>query len=168
MDSFGPVWPVLPAASAGKLQNSSMRKTKPPLSSPEDTEHAFYEALQQADLERLMACWADEEDIVCVHPGGPRLLGHAAVRSAFEALFANGSVKAQAEKVRRIDAGTSSVHSVIERIEIMGNDGPQIAWVLATNVYVKTVHGWRLIAHHASPGSPDEPVDVYTEPTVLH
>ncbi len=101
-------------------------------------------------------------------PGGPRLLGHAAVRAAFEALFANGSVKAQAEKVRRIDAGSSSVHSVIERVEVMGNDGPQMAWVLATNVYVKTVQGWRLMAHHASPGTRDEPVDVYTEPTVLH
>jgi ketosteroid isomerase-like protein len=50
----------------------------------------------------------------------------------------------------------------------MGNDGPQVAWVLATNVYVKTVHGWRLVSHHASPGTPHEPVDVYTEPTVLH
>jgi hypothetical protein len=29
--------------------------------------------------------------------------------------------------------------------------------VLATNVYVKTVQGWRLAAHHASPGSPEQP-----------
>ena len=115
-----------------------------------------------------MACWGDDDDIVCIHPGGPRLLGHAAIRAAFEAVFANGTVKATVEKLRRIDAGATSVHSVIERVDVMGNDGPQPAWVLATNVYVKTVHGWRLVAHHASPGTRDEPVDVMAEPQVLH
>ena len=116
---------------------AAMRKTKLPPSSPDDTEQAFYDALQHADLERLMACWADEDDIVCVHPGGPRMVGHAAVRAAFEALFANGSVKAHPEKVRRLDAGSCSVHSVVERVEVLSDDGLQHAWVVATNVYAK-------------------------------
>ena len=75
-----------------------MRKPKLPPGSPDDTEHAFYEALQHADIDRLMACWADEEDIVCVHPGGQRLVGHTAVRAAFEALLANGGVRVQPER----------------------------------------------------------------------
>lgn len=145
-----------------------MRKTKLPLGSPDDTESAFYEALQQADIERLMACWADEDDIVCVHPGGPRLVGHAAVRSAFEAMFANGSVQAFPEKVRRLDAGACSVHSVVERVAVLSDDGMQHAWVVATNVYAKTPQGWRMVAHHASPGTRSEPVEVLTAPTVLH
>lgn len=155
-----------PSAEAGKIH--AMPKSKNPLSSPEDIELAFYEALQHADIDRLMACWADEEEIVCVHPGGPRLVGHAAVRAAFEAVFASGNVKAHVEKVRRMEAGACSVHSVIERVEVMGNDGPQTAWVVATNVYVKTIHGWRLVAHHASAGTATEPIDVITEPPVLH
>lgn len=149
-------------------QNGSMRKTKTPLGTADETEHAFYEALQQADIDRLMACWADDDDIVCVHPGGPRLVGHAAVRAAFETLFSNGSVKAHPEKVRRIDAGTCSVHSLVERVEILSDDGPQQAWVVATNVYAKTAQGWRLLAHHASPGSRTEPPEVSTAPPVLH
>ena len=40
-----------------------------------DIERAFYDALQKADLDKLMACWADEDEIVCVHPGGVRLVG---------------------------------------------------------------------------------------------
>ena len=32
--------------------------------SPEEVEAAFYEAMQQGHLEQLMACWADEDDIV--------------------------------------------------------------------------------------------------------
>ncbi|MDO9197770.1 nuclear transport factor 2 family protein, partial [Rhodoferax sp.] len=41
--------------------------------SADDIEAAFYEALQSADIDKLMVCWADEDEIVCVHPGGPRL-----------------------------------------------------------------------------------------------
>jgi uncharacterized protein (TIGR02246 family) len=145
-----------------------MPKTKLPPGHPDDTEHAFYEALQHADIERLMACWADDDDIVCVHPGGPRLVGHAAVRAAFEALFANGSVQAQPDKVRRLDGGSCSVHSVVERVQVMTDDGPQQAWVVATNVYAKTAQGWRLVAHHASPGTRTEPPEVLTVKPVLH
>ncbi len=139
-----------------------------PPSSPDDTEAAFYDALQHADIERLMACWTDEDDIVCIHPGGPRLLGHAAVRASFEAMFANGSVQAFPERVRRLDAGHCRVHSVVERVTIPGNDGPQHAWVTATNVYVKTAQGWRLVAHHASPGMANEPADTADAQPVLH
>jgi len=145
-----------------------MRKTKLPWGSPDDTEQAFYDALQQADIDRLMACWADEDDIVCVHPGGPRLVGHAAVRAAFDAMFANGSVQAHPEKVRRLDAGHCSVHSVVERVALMSDDGLQQAWVVVTNVYAKTAQGWRMVAHHASPGSRTEPVEVLTAQPVLH
>ena len=136
-----------------------MRKPKIPPGTSDDIEAAFYDALQHADIERLMACWSDDDDILCVHPGGPRLMGHAAVRAAFESLFANGSVRAFPDQVRRLDAGTSSVHSVVERVEVLGDDGLQHAWVLATNVYAKTPQGWRMVAHHASPGLRSEPAD---------
>lgn len=145
-----------------------MRKPKLPLGSPEDTEHAFYDALQHADIERLMACWSDEDDIVCIQPGGPRLVGHAAVRAGFEALFSNGSVQAHPEKVRRLDAGHCSVHSVVERVAVMSDDGMQHAWVVATNVYAKTAQGWRMVAHHASPGIRTEPVEVLAVQPILH
>ena len=131
-------------------------------------EAQFYEALQTGDIEKLMRCWADEDDIVCVHPGGPRLVGHAAVRAAFDAMFSNGSVQAHPEKVRRLDAGHCSVHSVVERVAVVSDDGLQHAWVVATNVYAKTAQGWRMVAHHASPGSRTEPPEVLTAPPVLH
>jgi ketosteroid isomerase-like protein len=48
------------------------------------------------------------------------------------------------------------MHHLVERIDVDTEQGPQSAWVLATNVYVKTAQGWRLAAHHASPGlAPD-------------
>lgn len=120
-------------------------------------EAAFYEALQSGDIDKLMACWADEEDIVCVHPGGARLLGAGAIRAAFEALFENGSMAIHPTHVHKIESLTSAVHSVIERIDIMTNEGPRHAQVTATNVYQRTAQGWRMVAHHASPGKPVAP-----------
>jgi ketosteroid isomerase-like protein len=62
----------------------------------------------------------------------------------------------------------SSVHSLVERIEVLTPQGQRNAWVLATNVYVKTAQGWRLLAHHASPGTPGEIQEVVDAPQVLH
>jgi ketosteroid isomerase-like protein len=133
-------------------------------------EGAFYEALQTGDIAKLMACWADEEDIVCVHPGGGRLVGATAIRAAFEALFANGSIAVHPTQVHKVESLTSAMHSVVERIEVLTNEGPRHAQVLVTNVYHRTAQGWRMVAHHASPGAP---VPVATEieasgPQTLH
>ena len=40
--------------------------------SADEIEAAFYEALQKGDIDRLMACWSDDDEVVCVHPGGHR------------------------------------------------------------------------------------------------
>lgn len=136
--------------------------------SAEDTEAAFYEALQSGDIEKLMACWADEDDILCVHPGGGRLLGSGAIRAAFDAMFANGTIQVQPEKVRVIESMGASVHSVLERIEVLTEEGPRHAYVIATNVYQKTAQGWRMVAHHASPGTPREMQEILDAPQVLH
>jgi ketosteroid isomerase-like protein len=140
----------------------------PPPAAPDEIEQQFYEALQRGDIERLMAVWSDDEEISCVHPGGPRVVGAAAIRSAFEAIFANGAVNARPEKVRRLQTLACAVHSVLEHIQIMTTDGPQSAWVVATNVYLKGALGWRLVAHHASPGSPREVQEIVEAATVLH
>ena len=136
--------------------------------SPDDTEAAFYEALRHGDIDKLMACWADEDDMVCVHPGGARLVGAGAIRAAFDMMFTNGSIQVQAEKVHRVDSLGASVHSVLERIEVLTEDGPRHAYVIATNVYQKTPVGWRMVAHHASPGTPSEMLEVNDSPQVLH
>ncbi len=139
-----------------------------PPSTPDDIEQQFYEALQRADLEQLMAAWADDDDIVCVHPGGPRVVGPGAVRAAFDAIFANGAIDVHPERVRRLHTHACAVHSVLEQVRLMTDEGLRSAWVVATNVYVKTPQGWRLVAHHASPGSPREVDDIVEAGSTLH
>jgi uncharacterized protein (TIGR02246 family) len=138
--------------------------------SPDEVEAQFYEALQRADIERLMAVWADDDDIVCVHPGGGSFIGPAAIRASFEGVFGNGGgIPVVPEQVHRLQHLGSAVHHLVERISVTAQQGTQTAWVVATNVYAKTVHGWRLLAHHASPGTPHErPAPAGDAPTTLH
>lgn len=138
------------------------------LASPDDMELEFYEALQHGDIDRLMAVWADDEDISCVHPGGPRLVGAHAIRASFEGMFGNGAIHAEPDKVRRVQTHAVAVHSLVEKVRVMTEEGPQSAYVIATNVYIKTGLGWRLVVHHASPGSPREIQDIMETASVLH
>jgi len=143
-------------------------KPPPPPSTPDEIEQQFYEALQAADIEALMAVWSDDDDIVCVHPGGPRVVGAAAIRAAFESIFANGAIRARPDKVRRLQTLNCAVHSVLERIDIPTDEGLQTAWVVATNVYVKSGTRWAMAAHHASPGSPREVQDIVEAGSTIH
>lgn len=147
-----------------------MPSVKPPPvpATPDEIEQQFYEALQHADIEALMAVWSDDDEIVCVHPGGPRVVGPAAIRAAFESMFASGAIIARPEKVRRLQSLNCAVHSVLERIEIATPQGAQTAWVVATNVYLKSGGGWALVAHHASPGSARELHDIVDAPATIH
>ena len=138
------------------------------MASPEDVEAQFYEALREGDREKLMALWADDDEVFCVHPGGPRVVGPQAIRMAFEAMFANGRIQAQPERVRRLHTLEVAVHSLVERIALQTEQGPRTGFVLATNVYLKTALGWRMVAHHASPGTAQETPEISEAPAVLH
>ena len=54
----------------------------------QDAENAFYEALERGDLAAMVAVWAEADDVVCVHPRGPRLVGFDAVRQSWAQIFA--------------------------------------------------------------------------------
>jgi ketosteroid isomerase-like protein len=120
---------------------------------PLDASVAFYQAFEAKDIDAMMSTWADDEEIVCVHPGGQRLVGYDAVRSAWEQLFAS-----EIRLVFRIDQGLTletvglAMQSVIEEIHLA--DGTPQGIAVATNVLMRTPSGWRLVCHHASPSPP--------------
>lgn len=150
-----------------------MSHLKPPkaalLASADDVEAQFYDALQSGDLDRMMAVWADDDETVCVHPGGARVVGPAAIRASFEAIFGNGGVPAVPEQVHRMQGLGLSVHHLVERVQVLGPQGASVAYVVATNVYLHTAQGWRMVAHHASPGGTQTPAPAAPEwPGTLH
>jgi len=140
----------------------------------QDAENAFYEALERCDLEAMMAVWAEDEDIVCVHPGGPRLAGQDQVRESWASLFAGGpQARLQVSAQVTIGGMMLAVHSVHEMFTLAGAKpgDPAPAPIVATNVYLRTAAGWKMIVHHASPapvqGEPPAAAPAAT-PKILH
>ena len=135
----------------------------------QDAQNAFYEALERCDLEAMMAVWSEDEEIVCVHPAGQRLAGQAEVREVWRRMFAGGPDMRVRITQQVVIAGVMlEVHSVHENITVAGEPRPRPPMV-ATNVYLRTPAGWRMIVHHASPapGAPTaEPASA--SPKILH
>jgi ketosteroid isomerase-like protein len=105
-----------------------------------------------------MALWADEEEIVCIHPGAPRLVGHGMIRASWEAIFERSGVPIRRTQLHISHNLMTSVHSIVEEIHRTEND-QQDLHVVATNVYVKTPVGWRIVLHHASVAPGKAPVE---------
>lgn len=117
----------------------------------QDAEAAFYEALERGDYETMVAVWAEDEEVLCVHPGGPRLRGTDEVLAQWKRIFEGGQRLQVRITHQVVIAGMMiAVHSVQENIVIEG-EGPAPHPVLATNVYQRIGQGWRMVAHHASP-----------------
>lgn len=134
---------------------------------PQDAEQAFYKAFEGADLAGMMAVWAEEEDIVCVHPGGARHTGVVEVRESWRQIFAQGPRLRFRLVGNRVFAGRMlSIHSVYEHVAIAGDPRPANP-VLATNIYLLTDRGWRMLIHHAS-ALAAEAMPPEAPPSVLH
>jgi ketosteroid isomerase-like protein len=124
-----------------------MKRVKQLNGSAAEVEAAFYEALNRADLEGLMKLWADDEEIVCIHPGGPRLHGHAAIQASWEAILERGGLQIRPSQLHETHNLMSSVHTVVEGTSAAEGEP---AHLIATNVYIKTPQGWRIVLHHVS------------------
>jgi ketosteroid isomerase-like protein len=121
------------------------------LTSPQDAAIAFYQAFEAKDLEMMMATWAEDEDIVCVHPGGPRLVGYEAVRAGWEQLFSgNTRLSFRLDQIVVIETVGLALQSAVEHVTV-GEDRDPRGAAIATNVFLRTPSGWRMVVHHASP-----------------
>jgi len=116
----------------------------------EEAELAFYDALERADLPRLMQVWADDEEIVCVHPGGLRAVGLHAVKESWQEILVNGGLSIRPSAPTVLHSMMSTVHSLVEEISVQGTEHTEVAHCYATNIYHKGPTGWRLVMHHAS------------------
>jgi ketosteroid isomerase-like protein len=140
----------------------------------QDAENAFYEALERCDLDGMMAVWAEDEDVLCVHPTGGRLTGQDQVRESWAQMFAAGPrARLQVAHQVAISGMMLAVHSVFENFSLEGaapSDARPLP-IVATNVYLRTAAGWRMIVHHASPApvqAQPPPQPRATTPKILH
>ncbi len=138
-----------------------MVKLKSLHATPEAVETAFYEALEAGDVEALMEVWSEDEDIVCIHPGGPRLTGHRAISASWREILSNGSISVRPSDPQVMQGSLMSVHSVLSRVmAFVKTEGlpagaqqtsqPVAINMLVTHVFQKGAQGWRMVLHHAS------------------
>jgi len=100
-----------------------------------------------------MAVWSEDEEIFCVHPGGARLTGQDQVRESWRQIFAGGAqARVQLSQQLAISGPMLAVHSAHENFSVPGDKRP-LQSVVATNVYLRTAAGWRMIVHHGSPAA---------------
>jgi ketosteroid isomerase-like protein len=129
-----------------------MAKPRTPtiFTSPQDAALAFYQAFEAKDVDAMMATWAEDEDIVCIHPGGPRLVGYEAVRIGWEQLFAGETkLSFRLDEIVVIETVGLAMQSAVEHVTVGSDPKPRGA-AIATNVYLRTPSGWRIVVHHAS------------------
>jgi ketosteroid isomerase-like protein len=126
-------------------------RTPPIFTSPADVALAFYRAFEARDIDAMMATWAEDEDIVCVHPGGARMVGYDAVRAGWEQIFASETrLGFRLDQIVVIETVGLAMQSVVEHITT-SNDSTPRGTAICTNVFLRTPSGWRMVMHHASP-----------------
>jgi len=121
-------------------------------SSPQDAEAAFYDALQRADLDAMMAVWSDDEEVSCIHPGRARVAGYELVRENWAQIFKSGQrLQVHLSDQVIVSGMMLSLHSLHENILVLGGQGTGArSMVVTTNVYLRSANGWRMVLHHAS------------------
>jgi len=116
---------------------------------PEAAEAAFYAAFEARSLDAMMAVWASDDSIACIHPLAAPLNGHAAWRGLAQHVRGAGQFVCRSRSHMKSARPNRSSH-LREYLVIGQETGPRPP-ILATNVYRKEAVGWRMVLHHASP-----------------
>ncbi|MCU7842798.1 MAG: nuclear transport factor 2 family protein [Candidatus Thiodiazotropha sp. (ex Monitilora ramsayi)] len=121
--------------------------------SPQDAEDAYYDAIDDQDLEAMMSVWEESDETLCLLPMMPAQRGTGAIRQCWEP-FLQGDMKFDIEikHLSWIESGEIAIHLVEERVKVPGQGEPQS--VYASNIFRKGSEGWRLLMHQNSPTPP--------------
>jgi ketosteroid isomerase-like protein len=121
---------------------------------------AYYRAFVEGDFDAMSALWA-AEDISCVHPGWPALIGREVVLASYRDILRNPM---QEPIVRRNErALVSGADGRVLCIEVVGG-----AALVATNWFRLVDGAWRLVHHQASPVAATAPEPPPDRPRSLH
>ncbi len=112
-------------------------------------EESFYQAFRTRDIELMKNIWDKTDEVICIHPGSPRIYSFDLIIASWEQIFQaqSGTMIDITDPVYKLQENVS-IHYVKETLSV--ND-KAMASVYATNIYQQTEHGWKMIAHHASP-----------------
>lgn len=130
-----------------------------PESSPYEAEkaaaranRAFYAAFERLDLEEMRRVWLDDDRIQCVHPGWELLTGRRRVLASWARIFENtASIRFDVADLEVRVIGDLAWITGIENIRSDAGGSRFTSQAVATNLFLRTGDGFRMILHHGSP-----------------
>lgn len=175
-----PAWPYIPVATAAVAQRLEHRVVVPgvggsiplgrptpvrrprPLEGGDPLDHeavlfaneAFYRAFAARDLPAMEEVWARHCPVACIHPGWGPLHGREAVMRSWAGILGNP----QSPVVTCLGAKVVLFGdtAMVTCFETLTSDV-----LIATNLFVRQGHLWKLVHHQAGPTSarPEEAVE---------
>ena len=119
--------------------------------SADAAEKTFYAAFSATDLALMGELWLTGPQPTCIHPGGDLLQGYPAIMESWRTILGNGEAPmARFRVLERLTTPDLTIHIVEERIGRGGGGEDELTRILATNAYILTDDGWRMIMHHAT------------------
>ncbi|MCF7991732.1 MAG: nuclear transport factor 2 family protein [Thiohalocapsa sp.] len=132
---------------------------------PEAAEDAFYDALDERDVDLMMRVWDSSDDIACLLPMQPFIHG-AEVREMMRSLLTSDvALDIAVRHVRWVKTGDVAIHYVEEQNSAAASNAPAQGTpppatpapapaLLATNIYRRGDSGWTMILHQNAPPPP--------------
>ena len=113
----------------------------------------FYEAFGALDVQAMDEVWDTSDRALCVHPGWQPLVGWEPIRASWQGIFDNTTLMHfNIQYVNVAVEGDCGWVTCYERISSVLQGRASNFGILATNIFIRTLSGWRMTAHHASPG----------------
>lgn len=98
----------------------------------------------------MMAVWATNAELVCVHPMGPRLESWDQISASWEQILASDPQRFFEIRLKASWEEADISVRIVDEIISVPTRGLQFTPVIATNVYRCSNNGWHMVAHHAS------------------
>ena len=112
---------------------------------------AFYLAFSDKDFDAMDAIWAQNNPLLCIHPGWPRLTEREAIMASWRNIFENPAQSGPT-------AYGKQAHIWGEVLGVTCYEQLEGGVILATKAFVLEAGQCRLVMHHGSPcNNPPDP-----------
>lgn len=148
----------LNALLPGANMHLSIARYETPMSitfnTPADAEDAYYDAIDECDLEKMMSAWDNSPQAGCLLPMQAFQYGKKTIRELWKTLLDPARrVDITVNHLQWIEHGDIAIHLLEEMVSPVGTEERQPP-IYATNVFRRSEDGWRLLLHVNSPSPP--------------
>ena len=113
----------------------------------------FYDAFNELSIERMEEVWETSGRALCVHPGWTPIVGWDTIRQSWERIFDNANLMHfNVRYLNVVVQGEFGYVTCVEGITSVVQGRAANFSTYATNIFARTAEGWKMVAHHASPG----------------